>query len=234
MGVAGNLAQVLARIDEACRRVGRKPEEVRLMPVSKTFGPELIREAYAAGARIFGENRVQEAVQKAGELANLPDLSWAIIGHLQSNKVKQAIEVASEFQALDSIKIAEALDRRLQQAGRSLDVLIQVNSSDEPQKHGLPPDKVEDFALQLDPFASLRVRGLMTLAVFSDDQSAVAACFMRMLTLQQRLRDLDQAPGSYDELSMGMSGDFELAIEYGATTVRVGQAIFGPRPPLHG
>jgi len=160
----------------------------------------------------------------------VPDLAWAIIGHLQSNKVKQAVEVASEFQALDSIKIAEALDRRLQQASRSLDVLIQVNSSDEPQKYGLPPDKIEEFVLQLKPFSSIRVRGLMTLAVLSDEQSAVAACFMRMRTLQQRLLDLDQAPGSYDELSMGMSGDFELAIEYGATTVRVGQAIFGPRP----
>jgi PLP dependent protein len=234
MGVAENLARVRARIDEACQRAGRRPEEVKLMPVSKTFGPELIKEAYAAGSRIFGENRVQEAAQKAGELSDLPDLSWAIIGHLQSNKVKQAVEVANEFQALDSVKIAEALDRRLQQAGRSLDVLIQVNSSDEPQKHGLPPDKVEEFALQLVPFASLRVRGLMTLAVLSDDQSAVAGCFIRMQTLQQRLRDLDQAPGSYDDLSMGMSGDFELAIEYGATTVRVGQAIFGPRPPAHG
>jgi len=230
MGVAENMTAVRARIDQTCGRVGRDPGGVRLIPVSKTFGPELIKEAYAAGARIFGENRVQEAVQKAAALADVPDLAWAIIGHLQSNKVKQAVEVASEFQALDSIKIAEALDRRLQQASRSLDVLIQVNSSDEPQKYGLPPDKIEEFVLQLKPFSSIRVRGLMTLAVLSDEQSAVAACFMRMRTLQQRLLDLDQAPGSYDELSMGMSGDFELAIEYGATTVRVGQAIFGPRP----
>jgi PLP dependent protein len=234
VGVAENLAAVQARIGAACRKAGREPGEVRLIPVSKSFDSELIREAYAAGARIFGENRIQEAVQKAGELADLPDLSWAIIGHLQSNKVRQAVEVANEFQALDSVKIAEALDRRLQQAGRSLDVLIQVNSSDEPQKHGLPPGEVEDFALQLERFPSLRVRGLMTLAVFSDDQFAVAACFRRMQTLQRRLRDLDQAPGRYDELSMGMSGDFELAIEHGATTVRIGQAIFGQRSPLHG
>jgi PLP dependent protein len=230
MGVAENMAAIQSRINQACQRVGRDPGEVRLLPVTKTFGPELIKEAYAAGARIFGENRVQEAVQKASALAGVPDLAWAIIGHLQSNKVKQAVDVASEFQALDSIKIAEALDRRLQQAGRSLDVLIQVNSSDEPQKYGLAPDKIEEFTLQLKPFSSIRIRGLMTLAVFSDDQSAVAACFTKMRTLQQRLRDLGQAPGSYDELSMGMSGDFELAIEYGATTVRVGQAIFGPRP----
>ena len=137
-------------------------------------------------------------------------------------------EFASEFHALDSVKIAEALDRRLQQQGRSLDVFVQVNSSDEPQKFGLPPDEVEPFAVNLKPFTALRVRGLMTLAVFSDDQQALAACFARMQLVQQRLRERDLAPG-YDELSMGMSNDFELAIAYGATTVRVGEAIFGPR-----
>jgi PLP dependent protein len=198
--------------------------------VSKTHGPGLIKEAYAAGARIFGENRVQEAAEKAEQLAGFTDLQWAIIGHLQSNKVKQVAEFASEFHALDSVKIAEALDRRLQQQGRSLDVFVQVNSSGEPQKFGLPPDEVEPFAVNLRTFTALRVRGLMTLAVFSDDHQALASCFARIQMLQQRLRELDLAPGTYDELSMGMSNDFELAIAYGATTVRVGEAIFGPRP----
>jgi PLP dependent protein len=233
MGVAENLARVRARVDEACRRAGREPGEVRLMPVTKTHGSALIKEAYAAGARIFGENRVQEAAEKAEQLAGFADLQWAIIGHLQSNKVKQVAEFASEFHALDSVKIAEALDRRLQQQGRSLDVFVQVNSSDEPQKFGLPPDEVEPFAANLKTYTALRVRGLMTLAVFSDDQQALAACFGRMQLIQQRLREQDLAPGRYDELSMGMSNDFELAIAYGATTVRVGEAIFGPRlsPP---
>ena len=229
MGVAENLARVRAKVADACRGVGREPGEVRLMPVTKTHGPGLIKEAFAAGARIFGENRVQEAAEKAEQLAGLGDIQWAIIGHLQSNKVKQVTEFASEFHALDSVKIAEALDRRLQQQGRSLDVFVQVNSSDEPQKFGLPPDDVEPFAVNLRRFTALRVRGLMTLAVFSDDQQALAACFARMQILQQRLRERDLAPGSYNELSMGMSNDFELAIAYGATTVRVGQAIFGPR-----
>jgi pyridoxal phosphate enzyme (YggS family) len=229
MGVAENLARVRAKVADACRGVGREPGEVRLMPVTKTHGPGLIKEAFAAGARIFGENRVQEAAEKAEQLAGLGDIQWAIIGHLQSNKVKQVTEFASEFHALDSVKIAEALDRRLQQQGRSLDVFVQVNSSDEPQKFGLPPDEVEPFAVNLRRFTALRVRGLMTLAVFSDDQQALAACFARMQVLQQRLRERDLAPGSYNELSMGMSNDFELAIAYGATTVRVGQAIFGPR-----
>jgi PLP dependent protein len=229
MGVAENLGRVRARVDEACRRVGREPAEVRLMPVTKTHGPGLIKEAYAAGARVFGENRVQEAAEKAEQLAGLADLQWAIIGHLQSNKVKQVTEFASEFHALDSVKIAEALDRRLQQQGRSLDVFVQVNSSDEPQKFGLPPDEVEPFVVNLKTFTTLRVRGLMTLAVFSDEQEALAACFARMQSIQLRLRERDLAPGTYDELSMGMSNDFELAIAYGATTVRVGEAIFGPR-----
>jgi PLP dependent protein len=229
MGVAENLARVTARVTEACRRVGREPSEVRLMPVTKTHGAEVIKEAYAAGMRIFGENRVQEAADKAEQLAGFADLQWAIIGHLQSNKVKQVVHFASEFHALDSVKIAEALDRRLQEQGRSLDVFVQVNSSDEPQKFGLPPDEVESFALNLKRFTTLRVRGLMTLAVFSDDQETLAACFKRMRMLQQRLCDRDLAPDSYEELSMGMSNDFELAIAYGATTVRVGEAIFGPR-----
>jgi pyridoxal phosphate enzyme (YggS family) len=190
----------------------------------------VVAEAYEAGVRLFGENRVQEAAQKAEFFADRPDLAWAIIGHLQTNKAKLVATFASEFHALDSIKVAEALDRRLHDSGRSLDVFIQVNSSGEPQKFGLSPEDVEVFARKLEHFGTLKVRGLMTLAVFSDDQEAVRACFQRMQDLQAQLRDLD-LPGSIDELSMGMSGDFELAIEYGATTVRVGQAIFGSRLP---
>jgi len=229
VGVAENLAAVRRRVEAACERAGRDPGEVRLLPVSKTFGPEMIKQAYDAGIRIVGENRVQELVAKAGRLEQLDDLRWALIGHLQSNKARQAAAVADEFQALDSIKVAAALDRRLDELDRSLDVFIQVNSSAEPQKFGLAPDAVQEFAWQLEPYGTLRVRGLMTLAVFSDDEEAVRACFERMRALQQQLRD-SGAPGGFEELSMGMSGDFELAIEHGATTVRIGQAIFGERP----
>jgi pyridoxal phosphate enzyme (YggS family) len=230
VGVAERLASIRGRIEAACQRAGRDPGEVRLLPVSKTFGPELIMEAHAAGVRLVGENKVQEMVEKAGELAAVDDLRWALIGHLQSNKARQAAGVASEFHALDSIKIAAALDRRLNEIDRTLDVFLQVNSSAEPQKFGLAPEAVEEFAWQLKPYGTLRVRGLMTLAVFSDDERAVRTCFERMRALQQRLRE-SGAPGSFEELSMGMSSDFELAIEYGATTVRIGQAIFGARAP---
>jgi PLP dependent protein len=230
VSVAENLAAVEARIKAACTRVGRDPSEVRLLPVSKNQGMELIAEAYEAGVRLLGENRVQEAAEKARYFADHPDLKWAIIGHLQTNKARQVAAMASEFHALSNVKEAAVLDQALDDRGRSLDVFLQVNSSGEPQKHGLPPDEVEPFAIALKAFGTLRVRGLMTLAVLSDDQREIRACFERMRDLQRRLRASEAVAGTYDELSMGMSGDLELAIEYGATTVRVGQAIFGPRP----
>ena len=228
MSVATRLAAVRERIEAACLRAGRDPGSVRLLPVSKTQSTKSIMDGYDAGIGMFGENKVQELVEKAEELEGVADLRWALIGHLQSNKAKQAAAVAAEFHALDSIKVASALNRRLHDLGRSLDVFIQVNSSAEPQKFGLEPKAVEQFAGDLQPFAALRVRGLMTLAVLSDEERAVRACFERMRALQQQLLDAG-VPGSFDELSMGMSGDFELAIEYGATTVRVGTAIFGER-----
>jgi pyridoxal phosphate enzyme (YggS family) len=230
VNVAENLAAVEARIKAACTRVGRDPSEVRLLPVSKNQSMELVAEAYEAGIRIFGENRVQEAAEKARHFADRADLRWAIVGHLQTNKARQVAAFASEFHALSSIRIAAALDKALIDQGRGLDVFLQINSSGEPQKFGLPPDEVEPFAIALKAYDTLRVRGLMTLAVLSDDQWAIRACFERMRELQRRLQGNEDVAGSYDELSMGMSGDLELAIEYGATTVRVGQAIFGPRP----
>jgi len=230
VNVAENLAAVEARIKAACTRVGRDPSEVRLLPVSKNQSMELVAEAYEAGIRIFGENRVQEAAEKARHFADRADLRWAIVGHLQTNKARQVAAFASEFHALSSIRIAAALDKALIDQGRGLDVFLQINSSGEPQKFGLPPDEVEPFAIALKAYDTLRVRGLMTLAVLSDDQWAIRDCFERMRELQRRLQGNEDVAGSYDELSMGMSGDLELAIEYGATTVRVGQAIFGPRP----
>ena len=155
---------------------------------------------------------------------------WHLIGHLQTNKARQVAAIASEFHALSNIKQAAFLQSALEDQGRSLDVFLQVNSSGEPQKWGLPPDEVEPFAIALKAYGTLRVRGLMTLAVLSDDQREIRGCFERMRDLQRRLQGRDDVAGSYDELSMGMSGDLELAIEYGATTVRVGQAIFGQRP----
>lgn len=224
-----HLADVHERIKAACARVGRDPATVHLLPVSKTVSGERIRNAYAAGCRTLGENKVQEAHRKWQEMSDLRDLEWAIIGHLQTNKAKLVAEFASEFQALDSLRVAEALDKRLQALGRSLDVLVQVNTSNEQSKFGLSPDEVEAFVKRLPVYSSLHVRGLMTLALFSDDVVKVRPCFVRLRELRERLRQCAPIGVAMDELSMGMSGDYELAIEEGSTIVRVGQAIFGAR-----
>ena len=224
--IIANLAAIQARINTACAACGREPDEVRLLPVSKTVPAERLHFAYDAGIRLLGENKVQEAYDKWQALADLDGLNWAVIGHLQSNKVKYVARFAAEFQALDSLDIAESLDRRLQQEGRSLDVFVQVNTSDEPQKYGMTPDAADAFIRALPAYSALRPRGLMTLALFSDDHEAVRRCFVRLRELRDRLRETNPAIA---ELSMGMSGDFELAIAEGATTVRVGQAIFGAR-----
>lgn len=225
---AQHLQEVRSRIAAAAGRVGRDPSEVRLLPVSKTVPQERLRLAVEAGCHQLGENKVQEASRKHGELADL-DVSWSIIGHLQTNKAKDVAAFADEFQALDSLRVAEALDRRLQAAGRSIDVYVQVNTSAEQSKYGLPPEEVPGFLAALPRFETLRVQGLMTLALFTPDEARVRECFRVLRTLRDRARDTDPdliGPGG---LSMGMSGDYEAAVEEGATVVRVGQAIFGAR-----
>lgn len=224
-----NLAAVRATIDEVALRAGRNPGDVRLLAVSKTVPEERLRRAVAAGCHELGENKVQEAKRKAEAMADL-DISWAIIGHLQSNKAKDIVPFAAEFHALDRRKLAEALDRRLSAAGRPLDVYVQVNTSGEESKYGLDPAAALPFLRQLRSFESLRVQGLMTLAMFSTDTERVRGCFRLLRDLRDRARDEDPALVGPGGLSMGMSGDYPIAIEEGATVVRVGQAIFGARP----
>lgn len=230
-----NLADVRARIDAAARRADRDPAAVRLLPVSKTVPAERVRLAHLAGCRDFGENKVQEALTKSQQLADLAEVRWAVIGHLQTNKAKYVARFAHEFQALDSPRVAEALERRLQAEGRGLDVYIQVNTSGEASKYGLEPDHVAPFLAHMPQFSALRVRGLMTLAAFTHDGERVRSCFVRLRELRDRL--LQDAPDGVapEGLSMGMSGDFEIGVEEGATVVRVGQAIFGARdtPDAH-
>lgn len=227
--VQRNLVAVRSRIAAASRRVGRDPAGVRLLPVSKTQPESRLRLAYAAGCQLLGENKVQEAHLKWQALQDLADLRWSVIGHLQTNKAKLVARFASEFQALDSLRLAETLDRCLQREGRTLDVFVQVNTSGEASKYGLAPEAVAAFLQALPAFGSLRVRGLMTLAVFSSDAARVRRCFRLLHGLRERLRQSAPAGIGLDELSMGMSGDLEIAVEEGATVVRVGQAIFGAR-----
>lgn len=224
-----NIAAVQRRIAAACQRVNRDPASVRLLPVSKTKPEASLRMAYAAGCRLLGENKPQEAHQKWEAMQDLEGLQWSVIGHLQSNKAKMVAKFASEFQALDSLRVAEMLERRLQIEGRALDVFVQVNTSGERSKFGLHASETMAFLRALSAFPALRVRGLMTLALFSAEAERVRECFVLLRNLRDQLRQEAPAGVCIDELSMGMSGDFEIAIEEGATVVRVGQAIFGAR-----
>ena len=223
--LAARWAAVRRRVDEACRAAGRDPAGVAVLPVSKTFGPEVVREAAALGLSRFGENKVQELREKTAALADLA-LEWVLIGHLQTNKAKDVARLASEVQSLDRLELAEALHRRLDAEHRAIDVLVQVKTSPEESKHGLPPEQLPAFLDRLRGYPTLRVRGLMTLAVQSDEPAAVRACFRQL----RELRDAAAASGhDLPRLSMGMSSDFPLAIAEGATEVRIGTAIFGRR-----
>lgn len=223
-----NIAAVRARIVDAAERSGRNPHEIRLLPVSKTVPEERIRLAVKAGLRQLGENRVQEATGKYHAMQDL-EVQWSIIGNLQTNKARDVAAYASEFQALDRLRVAEVLNRRLEAAGRSMPVFIQVNTSDEPQKYGIRPEEVPEFLTALRAYPSLQVQGFMTLAVFTTDVERVRQCFRLLRNLRDEVRAQDPDLIGPGELSMGMSGDYELAIEEGATVVRVGQAIFGAR-----
>lgn len=219
---------IRSRMAAACARVGRDPSEVTLLPVSKTFDDAAIRQAVALGFHRFGENRTQEIALKAPLLQDC-NIQWVVIGQLQTNKAKEVARLAHELQSLDRLELAEALDRRLQGEGRSIDVLVQVKTSPEETKSGLEPDGLLPFLRELAKFETLRVKGLMTMAELTQDPQAVRACFASLRTLRDQARQEAIAGISLERLSMGMSGDFELAIEEGSTEIRVGSAIFGSR-----
>ena len=219
------------RMAAACARVGRDPAEVTLLPVSKTFDDVAIREAVGLGFHRFGENRTQEIALKAPLLQDC-NIQWVVIGQLQTNKAKEVARLAHELQSLDRLELAEALDRRLQGEGRSIDVLVQVKTSPEESKSGLEASELTKFLRDLTRFDTLRVQGLMTMAELTQDPQAVRACFSKLRQLRDHARQEGIAGISLERLSMGMSGDFELAIEEGSTEIRVGSAMFGSRPPL--
>ncbi|WP_338046510.1 YggS family pyridoxal phosphate-dependent enzyme [Polyangium spumosum] len=223
--ISTRLAAVRARIDEAAIRAGRSPTAVRLVAVSKTKPPEVIREAYAAGQRDFGENYVQEMAQKAALLADLAELRFHFIGALQRNKARQAASVASVIHTVDREELATELDRRAGALGRTLDVLLEVNVGGEASKAGCAPEAVPALLEAARRAEHLRVVGLMAIPPYLEDPEAVRPYFARL----RALRDTLEAPALLPELSMGMSHDFHVAIEEGATIVRVGTAIFGAR-----
>jgi pyridoxal phosphate enzyme (YggS family) len=221
--ITERLNDVRARIARAEERVGRAPGSVRLVAVSKTKPASAIREAYAAGQRVFGENYVQELVDKRRELADLPDLELHFIGHLQRNKAKDVVLARATVETVDSERLATELDKRASAAGLRVPVLVQVNVAREPQKSGCDPDAVAALIDHVRGLASLELRGLMTIPPLDEEPARIRPHFSAL----RALRDRHLEPRAW--LSMGMSADLEVAIEEGATHVRVGTAIFGAR-----
>jgi PLP dependent protein len=229
MPIAENTGRVRERIRAAARRVGRSPDEIALMAVTKTQPPERIRKVYNAGVRLFGENRVQEFVAKASAFTDLRDAEWHMIGHLQTNKAGKAAELFAGVDSVDSVKLAEKLDAAARKIGKRLPVLIEINVGGEAAKSGVALDsgELEDLQQSAPRFEALEFRGLMTVPPFTADPEGARPYFRKLRALRDSIAARKLPGVATDVLSMGMSHDFEVAIEEGATCVRVGTAIFG-------
>lgn len=228
MELQANIARVQERIAAACNRCGRRPEDVKLVAVSKTVSPDRIRQAYEAGLRDFGENRVQEASEKRPALSDLT-VTWHLIGHLQTNKARPARELFHWIHSVDSLRLAAKLDKAALCSGDRLQIMLEVNLGDESTKFGARESEVIELAGQVCQFETLELRGLMTVPPFFDDPERVRPIFRRLRELAKKIESTHTPYVSLKDLSMGMSHDFEVAIEEGATIVRVGTAIFGDR-----
>ena len=225
--VTENLQSIEQRIRAACQRAGRDRSEVTLISVTKTKPVSMLEEAYAAGERNFGENKVQEILAKAPELPQ--DITWHMIGHLQTNKVRQVITRAGMIHSIDSEKLAETVSREAVKAGICMPVLIEVNAAGEESKFGVSPEETEELIRRIAPLPGIRVRGLMTIAPYTEDPETNRPYFaaLKRLCLDISQKSIDNV--DMYELSMGMTGDFEVAIEEGATFIRIGSGIFGER-----
>ena len=222
------IARVRERIAAACRRSGRRPEDVKLIAVSKTVPPDQIRQAYESGLRDFGENRVQEAEAKRSGLRDRA-ITWHMVGHLQTNKAKLARELFDWVQSVDSSRLAQKLEQAAVPSRERLPILLQVNLGQEASKSGLREAEAAQLAEEASQLSTLEVRGLMTLPPFFEDPEQIRPFFRRLRELAQTIESRGIPHVSMRELSMGMSHDFEVAIEEGATMIRVGTAIYGPR-----
>jgi pyridoxal phosphate enzyme (YggS family) len=228
VSIASALSEVRARIAAAARAAGREPSSVRLVAVSKTHPAEAVRQAYAEGQRDFGENYVQELLQKAEELRDLPDLRWHLIGHLQRNKARHVVSLVSLLHTVDSADLALELSKRFEGGvtGRRLPVLVEVSIAGEAQKHGVAPTDLPALLSAIEALPALELRGLMCVPPLTADPVDARPFFQELL----RLRDQHGGAQRLPELSMGMTHDMEEAVQAGATLVRVGTAIFGARP----
>jgi len=231
MSIADNLAAIRERIAEAARRAGRSPAEIALMAVAKTQPAARIVEAFQAGQRLFGENRVQEFAEKFPALGELRDAEFHMIGHLQSNKAAKAVELFHGVDSLDSAKLAARLNAAAEAIGKTLSVLIEINIGGEQAKSGIAPDSPElsEILNGAATWQRLRIRGLMTVPPYTEDPEGARLYFRKLRELRDQLAARNLPAVSLEELSMGMSHDFEVAIEEGSTCVRIGTAIFGER-----
>lgn len=229
--IAENIATIRERISAAARRAGRNPEEIELMAVTKTVSAERIREAYDAGIRLFGENRVQEFEAKLPGLHEVSDAHFHMIGHLQRNKAARAVALFSAIDSVDSWRLAAALNEHAANQGAPLAVLIEINVGGEEQKTGLPPNSpdLERLLTGTRDLPHLSIQGLMTVPPYTEDPEAARPYFRRLRELRDAIAGRNLPGISMDVLSMGMSHDFEVAIAEGAARVRVGTAIFGER-----
>lgn len=225
--ITENLQDVEERIAAACKRSGRKREDVTLVAVSKTKPVEMLQEVYATGIRYFGENKVQELVDKWEVMPK--DIHWQMIGHLQRNKVKYIVDKAELIHSVDSVRLAEEIDKEARKKGVIVDVLLEVNMAKEDTKFGLMPEEVMNFIDEIARFQNIRVKGLMTIAPFVENPEENRKHFANLKKLSVDIGKKRVNNVSMSVLSMGMTNDFEVAIEEGATMVRVGTAIFGKR-----
>lgn len=222
--VSDNVKRVRQQIAAAARRSGRSPEDVELVAVTKTVPAEVIQEAVSSGVTVIGENRLQEALVKY-PLVTGP-VRWHMVGHLQRNKVKKALEVFELIHSVDSFRLAEEISSRSLSMGRSTDILVQINTSGEFSKYGLSPQRAHSFLESLAPLSGIRVLGLMTIGAFLPDPEQVRPCFRQLRGIFERAKDLELPNVQMRYLSMGMTSDFQVAIEEGANMVRIGTAIF--------
>jgi PLP dependent protein len=231
MSIRENILRVREQVAASAHRCRRQSEEIALMAVTKTHPAQSIREAYDAGLRLFGENRVQEFAGKSALLANLSGAEWHMIGHLQTNKAAKAVELFAAVDSVDSVKLAEKLNAAAQIPGKKLQVLIEINIGGESAKSGVPPDsqELEDLLLSAPRFEALEFQGLMTVPPFSDNRENSRPFFRKLHELRDAIARRRLNAIRMDVLSMGMSHDFDVAIEEGSTCVRVGTAIFGER-----
>lgn len=226
--ITQNLKTIHKRIHLSCKRIGRNPEEVRLLLATKTVDAERIKFALQQQETLIGENKVQELKQKCDAIASFnPEVHF--IGHLQTNKIKDVIQWATCIESIDRLKLAKKLHQRLTAENKTIDVYIQVNTSYEESKFGVSPEKAIELIKQVSQFETIQIKGLMTIGLFSSEPEKVRKCFRLLKTIQTEAMNLNLPRVSLKELSMGMSGDLEIAIEEGATIVRVGTAIFGER-----